>query len=362
MLVAASLFAVLAFVPGAMAARDPIASGITDFHMKRGMERKFDNLGVQVTGLGATTVNGRKIGMQILDGKFDPTDAQGFVNNRGGFKLALGKRGVPITEVTVNTVKKAVYAKIAKARMQLADLSPYTNGRQGFGANVKAPKVILTEKAVRRISNRLGLKGSKRLNPGRVLSNGYVATVPETVTVLPQGAAVLDGNTTTLGKFAKKGVKLPEGISAIAPAVKPTPTSFQFPITGGTLAPDATAGTVETSGGVQIAKEGGATMKLVGIHADFTAKSATVEIEILPSPPFPGAAGRASIADLVLTGATIVADPNTRLISVQNAEATLQAVAAATLNDVFNQPEPEPASNFVVGDSFGKFSFTAQAQ
>jgi hypothetical protein len=362
MLAAASLIALLAFAPSALATRDPIAGGITDFHLKRGMERKLSNLGVQVTGLGATTVSGRKIGMQIDDGKLDPTDAQGFVDNRGGFKLALGNRGVPITEVTVNTVKKAVYAKIAGARMQLAELSPYTSGRQGFGANVKAPKVILTEKAVRRISNRLGLKGSKRLNPGRVLSNGYVATVPQTVTVLAQGNAVLDGNLATLGKFAKKGVKLPAGISAIAPALKPTPTSFQFPITGGTLAPDASAGTVETAGGVQIAKEGGATMKLIGIHADFSAKTATVEIEITPAPPFPGAVGRSSIADLSLTGATVVADPNTRLITVQNAEATLQAVAAATLNDVFNQPEPEPASNFVVGDSFGKFSFTAQAQ
>jgi len=58
----------------------------------------------------------------------------------------------------------------------------------------------------------------------------------------------------------------------------------------------------------------------------------------------------------------VVADPITRTITVKNAEAQLQAVAAATLNDVFNQPKPEPASNFVVGDSFGTFSFTAQAQ
>jgi hypothetical protein len=360
----AGLVALLAFVPSAMAARDPINSGITDFHMKRGFEKKLNNLGVQVSGLGATTVSGRKIGMLIRDGKPDPTDVQGFVNNRGGFKLGLGKRGVPITEVTVNTVKRAVYAKIAKARMQLASISAFTNEREGFGANLKAPKVFLTEKAVRRISNRLGLEGAKRLNTGRVLSNLYVAAQPETVTLLPSGSAVLDGNLGTLKKFGEKGVKLPEGISAIAPASKPTPTSFQFPISGGTLAPDASAGTVETSGGVQIAKEGGATMKLLGIHADFTAKTATVEIEIVPAPPFPGAVGRSSIADLVLTGATILADPATRQISVQNADAQLQAVAAATLNDVFNQPAPEPppSSNFVVGDSFGKFSFTAQGQ
>lgn len=360
----AGLVALLALAPSAMAARDPIDSGITDFHMKRGFERKLNNLGVEVSGLGATAVAGRKIGMQVREGKLDPTDVQGFVTNRGGFKLSLGNRGVPITEVTVNTVKKAVYATIAKARMQLASIGGYTNAREGFGANFKAPKVFLTEKAVRRISNRLGLRGAKRLNAGRVMSNVYSAAQPETVTLLPTGSAVLDGNLATLKKFGEKGVKLPEGIAAIAPGSKPTPTSFEFPISGGNLAPDATAGTVETSGGVQIVKETGATMKLIGIQADFTAKTATVEIEILPAPPFPGAVGRSSIADLILTGATISADPVARTITVKDADAQLQAVAAATLNDVFNQPAPEPppSSNFVLGDSFGTFSFTAQTQ
>lgn len=366
-LAVASLFALLAFAPGALAARDPIANGITDFHLKRGFQRKLDNLGVQLTGLGATTVSGKKVAMLVGGGKLDPTNADGFLDNRGGFKLSLGKRGVPVTKITVNTAKRAVYADVAKARMQLGSLSPFSSGREGFGANFKATKVFLTGKAVQRISNRLGLRGSKRLNPGRVLSNSYSAAQPETVTVLPQGAATLDGDLGTLAKFGAKGVKLPEGISALAPATKPTPISFEFPITGGTLAPDANGGTVKTSGGVQVLKEAvpfSPTMKLIGIWVDFGTKVATVELEIGPTPPFPGPVGRSSIADIVLTGATVIADPNARQITVKDAEARLQAVAASTLNDVFNQPAPEPppASNFVVGDSFGKFSITVQAQ
>lgn len=365
--VAIALVALLALSPGAFAARDPVKNGQNDLHLKRGFQRKLDNLGVQVSGLGATTVVGKKVALLVGGGKLDPTNAVGFLDDRGGFKLSLGKRGVPVTEITVNTAKRAVYAKIAKARMQLGSLSPFTNAREGFGANLKAPKLFLTAKAVRRISNRLGLRGSKRLNAGRVMSNVYAAEQPLTVTVLPQGSATLDGDLETLGKFGAKGVKLPEGISAISPATKPTPVSFEFPITGGTLAPDANGGTVETSGGVQILKEAepfSPTMRLTAIHVDFEAKSATVEIEILPAPPFPGAVGRSSIADLVLDGATVVADPNARTIAISGAEARLQQVAASTLNDVFNQPAPEPppASNFVVGDSFGKFSMTVQAQ
>jgi hypothetical protein len=46
------------------------------------------------------------------------------------------------------------------------------------------------------------------------------------------------------------------------------------------------------------------------------------------------------------------------------AEARLQASAASTFNDVFNQPAPQPppASNFVVGDPLGRFSMTIHAR
>jgi hypothetical protein len=187
------------------------------------------------------------------------------------------------------------------------------------------------------------------------------------VTILPQGNAVLTPNAATLAKFAAKGVKLPSGIAPIAPATAPSATTLQFPITGGTMAPDGSAGTLGTAGGVQVTKKTetlSPTLKLVNIQIDFDTKVATVELEILPAPPFPGATGRASIADLTLPANSVVANAGTRQISVTGAEAKLQAVAASTLNSVFNQPAPEPppSSNFVLGDPFGTFSLVAQAQ
>ena len=354
----------LVLAPAASAARDPLASGHTDLHFKHGFLVKLGNTDIAMRGLGATVVEGRKATMLVKGGKLDPTDGTGFVEHRGGLKLERGARGVPLTQIVVNTFKGAVYATVAKARMQIGTLSARTTAREGFGANFKATKVTLTAKVAKRISNRLGLRGGSRIEGGRVMSNVYSAVQPSTVTVLPQGSATLQGDLGTLKKFGEKGVALPEGISAIPPATKPTPVSFQFPIGGGTLAPDASAGVVQTTGGVQIAKETGATMTMSNIYVDFTAKTATVEIVITPAPPFPGAVGRSSIADLVLTGATIVADPNPRTIAVKGAEARLQAVAAATLNDVFNQPAPEPppSSNFVIGDPLGTFSMTVQGQ
>ncbi|HWC07733.1 MAG TPA: hypothetical protein VG458_01650 [Solirubrobacterales bacterium] len=363
----ASLVVLFVLAPAAQAARDPLAGGSADLHFKKGFMRKLNNLEVVPMGIGSGTITGNKASVPVDGGKLDPTNAQGYVETGGGFKLTRGERGVPIVNLTINTVRGAVYANIAKAHMQLGELQMLTTSREGFGARVKAVKVVLTAKAAKRISNRLGLLANRRINAGRVLSNAYTAPQPQTVTILPQGAATLVGDTATFGKFAAKGVEVPQGITAIAPATKPTPASFEFPIAGGTLAPDASSGTVETNGGVQILKKAepfSPTMKLSKVTVDFKEKTALVELEILPAPPFPGAVGRSSIADLVLTGAKVIANPVTRQIAIEGAEARLQAVAASTLNNVFNQPAPEPppSSNFVVGDSFGKFSMTVQAQ
>jgi hypothetical protein len=357
----------LVFAQSASAARDPIASGATDLHVKKGFLRKLFNASITVSGIrgGQTTVN--KIGLSVREGMLDPTDVEGHVEAQGGFKLSLGNRGVPVYGLTVNTVRGAVYATVAKAHMQFATFADPIVTREGFGANFKATRLVLTEKATRRISNRLGLRGNKRLAAGRAISNLYVSAQPSTVTVLPQGSAVLTANPVTRAKFAAKGVKLPSGIAPIAPATAPTATTLQLPIAGGTLAPDGSAGTLYTAGGVEITKKTdklSPQVKLSNVTVDFGTKAATVELEILPAPPFPGATGRTSIAALTLPSGSVVADPGTRRISITGAEAKVQAVAASTLNSVFDQPAPEPppSSDFVVGDPFGTFTLVAQAQ
>jgi hypothetical protein len=365
--VGAMLVSLLLFASAASAARDPIASGATDLHLKKGFLRKLSNAAITVSGIRGGVTTGNKIGLDVNDGMLDPTNAEGHLEVKGGFKLSLGKRGVPIYNLSVNTVKGSVYATVAKAHMQFATFASPVVTREGFGANFKATQLVLTEKSTRRISNRLGLKGNKRLKPGRVISNLYSSAQPKTVTILPQGNATLTPNPATLAKFAAKGVKLPGGIAPIAPATAPSATTLAFPITGGTLAPDGSAGTLGTGGGVQVTKQTqtlSPTLKLVNIQVDFGTKVATVELEILPAPPFPGATGRASIADLTLPANSVVANSGTRQIAINAAEAKLQAVAASTLNSVFNQPAPEPppSSNFVVGDPFGTFSLVAQAQ
>ena len=361
---AAVIAALLAFVPAASAARDPISGGTTDLHMKKGFLKKLTNLGIGVAGVSTGQVGGNKISLPVAEGKFDPTTYQGHILSPGGFQLVKGARSVPITGVEVNTVHNTVYATIAHAHMLFGTISTPTTAREGFGARIKAGTLTISEKAATRISNQLGLKGSQRI-ASRVMSNEFSTTVPSTLTILGSGEATLAANAKTLAKFQEKGVNLSSGIKAIAPAKNTKVTQFAFPIAGGTLATNYSSGIIGTTGGVEIVKVGktvSPTMKINNIQIEFTQKTATVELEILPTP---GAVGRSSIVDLTFPANSVTSNPTTRQVTVKGAEAKLQAVAAATLNSTFNaggETTPPASSEFVAGDPFGTFSMVLQAQ
>jgi hypothetical protein len=363
---AAVIAALLAFVPAASAARDPISGGTTDLHLKKGFLKKLTNLGVGLAGVGTGQVSGSAISLPVTEGMFDPTNAQGHITSPGGFQLVKGSRSVPISGVEANTVHGNVRATIAGAKMQLGTFANPTTGREGFGARVKAGQLVLTQNAANRISNKLGLQGSQRIN-SRVMSNEFNITVPSTVTILGQNEATLETATAVLKKFGEKGV-VPAGINPIAPAKQPKAGNFTFPITGGIVTQNASSGTVTTQGGVSILKKGKTSspeMKITNVNIEFQQKTATVEMEILPSPPFPGKTGRASIVELVFPTNSIQTNPTTRQITVQKAEAKLQGPAATTLNSVFNQGDekaPPTSSEFAAGELFGTFSMTLQAQ
>ncbi|HTR76087.1 MAG TPA: hypothetical protein VMH33_12610 [Solirubrobacterales bacterium] len=363
--VAAVLAALLAFVPAASAARDPISGGTTDLHLKQGFLKKLTNLGVGLAGVSTGQVGGSKISMPVGEGMFDPTNAQGHFKSPGGFQLVKGAHSVPITGVETNTVRGALYATVAGAHMQFGTLSPITAGREGFGARIKANQLTLTQKAANRISNYLHLQGAKRINQ-RVMSNAFGITVPSTVTLVGGGSATLAGSSSTFAKFGQKGVERPQGITAIAPATKPKSETFQLPVTGGTLALNGTGGTVATIGGIQILKQTktlSPQLRISNVVLELATKSGTAELETQPVPPFTGLAPRAQLVELVIPGNSIQTNTTTRQITMKGVEAKLVTGAASTFNTVFNQPEAGPPnSDFAAGELLGTFTLNLQAQ
>ena len=252
---AAVVAALLAFVPAASAARDPISGGTTDLHLKKGFLKKLTNLGVGLAGVGTGSVNGAKINLPVTEGMFDPTVAQGHITSPGGFQLVEGPRSVPITGVEVNTVHGFLRATIAGAHMQFGTFANPIIGREGFGARVKAGQLTLTQKAATRISNKLGLQGSQRINQ-RVMSNEFNITVPSTVTILGQGEATLEGSPRRSKSSPKRASRSRRGSTRSRPPNRRKRGSSPSRSRGGIVAADGSTGSVTTTGGVEILKKG----------------------------------------------------------------------------------------------------------
>jgi hypothetical protein len=376
--VVAALAALLALAPFASAASDPLASGTTTLTLNKTLFKKLKKAGVKVIKVSPGTVKARTVTLPVSGGSLDPTNGLGTVEQSGGIKFKHGKKSAVVKTIIFDTTTNSINANVAgKKNMKLASVSGVSAARNGFGANVTIGSTKLTGKAAKQLNKKLGFTGklAKKapFKGGKGMGSALSETQPKTVTVLPGGNASLVTSLPTDIKLQKVLV----GIETVAPTTEtaPLPPTFAFPITGGTIAPNASSGIVQTGGGLKLHQvfvptEVETTMTLSAIYVDLGAKTATVEVTVESKGIDPklnlGPLGRSSIANLSLTGATIKSDPSARTVSVENATATLQAVTADTLNSVFVTPfeaiTKSPAEHFAEGDPLGTFSFSAQTQ
>jgi hypothetical protein len=404
----AALVALLAFAPLASATSDPLSSGTTTLTLNKGFAKKLKKSGVKVLKLSPGTVKGRTVTLPVSGGSLDPTNGLGTVEHSGGIKFKAGKKSAPVNTLVLETATGSLNAKVAGKAMKLASVTGVTFARNGFGTNVSIASMKLTGKAAKQLNKKLGFSGKKKSGKSggkakdnkrasaskvvkppfkgkQVLGSAASETQPKTVAVVPSGNATLALSASALQKLNNVGPHAPGEpgpfavkLSTVPPtsivSVGPPPT-VAFPISGGTISPTASAGILQTAGGLKLVQDlemagkGVTTLTMGNIWVDLGAKTATVEVTI-ENPKTPeanlGNLGRSSIADIQLTGATITADPTTRVVSVQNASATLQAVTAETLNSVFITPVEKatatPQEKFAAGDPLGTFSFSAQTQ
>jgi hypothetical protein len=404
--VVAALAALLALAPFASAASDPIASGTTTVKLNKGLVKKLRNYNVKVLKVSPASVKGSAVTLPVSGGSLDPVTGLGTVEHSGGIKFKAGKKSAAVNTLLLDTTTGSLNAKVAGKNMKFASVKGFTVARNGFGANVSVSSLKLTAKAAKQLNKKLGFGGQKKgkgkakgqkraaasklLQPpfkgNQVLGGSTSETQPKTVGVVATGNAQLVLSDAALAKLKNVGPEVagthPFEVK-LAP-VDPTkvvslsPVTTVFPISGGTMGPAATAGILQTAGGLKLTQnleaggkneKGETTLVMGNIWVDLGAKTASVEVTIT-NPKTPeanlGNLGRASIADVNLTGATITSDPATRTVSVQNASATLQAVTAETLNSVFITPiekaTGQPQTKFAGGDPLGVFSFTAQTE
>jgi len=403
---AAALFALLAFAPFASAAPDPVESGSATVTLNSGFVKSLNKHGVKIVKIKPAKLKGKKATFPVVGGEMDPTNGVGTLKLGGGLTFKHGKKKAPVKALVIDTKKKGLFAKVAGKKVKLATVAGWSYTRAGFGVALTVKKLKLTKAAAKKLNKKLGFtKGKKPFVGNKLMGSAKAEEQPATVTVLPGGNVSFKADQGLLLKL--KDVETEAKV--IAPTTEKGLGNYELPITGGTIAPSGAAGVVQTAGGLLLTQKlptGPSTaleteITLGNMWLDLSAKTVTVEVVAKSNASSSlnlGNLGRSSIADLTITGVT--ADAATRQVSV-SASAVLQPISAevlegfvkvyqayyeagfyleycalATLNNCESAEEQATAKaaakkaaekrvekdHITAGNPLGTFAFTAQTQ
>ena len=410
---AAALFALLAFAPLASATPDPVEKGTTTVTLNKGWTKYLKTFGIKIQKVGNAKVKGTKVTFKVTGGEMDPTNGLGTLTLGGGIKFKAGKKSATVKGLVLNTGKSVLTGKVSGKKVKLAKLKGLSYTRNGFGVNVKLKSMKLEKAGAKQLNKKLGYaKGKpKPFLAGKNIGKASAESQPATVAIIPGGNVSFKADQELLLKL--KDVET--NASVIAPTTEKGLGNYELPITGGTISPTATAGQVQTAGGLlltqKLDKGDGSFLEteitLGNMWLDLSARTVTVEVVAKSNASESlnlGNLGRSSIADLTVTGVTT--DAAARTVGVSSS-AVLQPISAEVLEGFVkvyqayyeagfyaqfcalaapkncNSPDPtekaaEEAAgkaaakeaaekkvekdHITTGNPLGTFSFTAQAQ
>ncbi len=340
-------------VPLAAATYDPLASGATELSLDSSFRTLLGRNGVKLQGREGVKVSAKAVTFPVSGGKFDPLTSNGTVEHGGALIFTAGARKVALGALQLKTTQRRapLSAKVGGGQLKLATAAKLTVTRRGFGEKTKASTLVLSVKFAERLGKRLHLGGV--FAAGQPLGSVLTTTQPATVAILPSGRATLTPDPAFLAKLNSLFVSL----NPISPAELAPGPLFSFPIAPeGAIAPDASAGTLRTGGALEFLQLGGGQVFTHEPWLDLGAHSLTAELDVQPSPPYPGKVGRLGILDLA--GGAGSSDPAARTIGLSGAQLTLQGLAASAFNQAFAAGKEV----FRAGELLGTLSFVAQGQ
>jgi hypothetical protein len=329
------------------------------------------------------------LNLPIVSGSVDPVTGAGSVHVNGSFKAKRrkGKTKVTLTRLALgaNGGPGSVTAKVGKKSVgSFATLSGGTVARSGFGATISHIRAKIAGKGAaalnRAFSPKQG-KGAKKSAGGAVKAGQPLGTIvsittdPLAVEVVP-GTGQLVLHTDPMGAFVAKlpqhcvdplPTGSPAGVSPIVPASSDLlGVTYTFPVTGGSAAPDFSAGEVFTGGGQTITKNHsinptnpgscdsanppvGTQLVSREIGVDF-AHNLLNSSAALPT----GATLRAPLADIDFSTGSRSFDSSTSRLTLTGATVSLSFPAALTLNQFFPTQSGNAGDDFVEGDAIGR--------
>ncbi|MGC1166345.1 MAG: hypothetical protein WA862_09560 [Solirubrobacterales bacterium] len=345
----------LLLAPMAQAEYDPLGSGATKLTLDRSFRGLLKENGVKLAATPPAKLSGGTVSFPVSGGKFDPTAAKGMVEHEGALVFKAGKRSIPIKALQLKTTQKRspLSAKVGGSQLKLATAKRLVVSRAGFGDKVKVTSLSLSSKLATRLGKKLRLRGI--LKEGLPLGRTLTKAQPQTIAVLGEGKASFSFAPGIEAKLSSLFV----AVNPIFPAEHIGPV-FTLPIFGGTISPEATLGTLETSGSLEFLQLGGGQAFWAEDWLDFATRTASPEVTLQPSPPYAGKLGRTPVATFAFA-APAVADAKARTVTVTGAGLALGAATAATFNELFAKPQGKDGV-FVAGEALGTISFTAQGQ
>ena len=340
-------------VPCAKASYDPIGGGITKLKLDPSFLALLKKGGVKISAKAPAKLKGDLLSLPVEGGKADPTIGKGEVTQEGTIVFSKGKRKVPLREIELKAKHTPLFAKVGGSQLKVASAKKVTSTREGFGSAFRATGLELTEKVATRLNKKL--RSKDLFKEGELIGSLKSQTQPQRVAILAQGQATLTPDPQILAKFKSLFVAL----NPISPAeLSPGPV-LHFPIAlGGQIAPDASEGTLRLSGAIELLQLGAGQVFQKEYWLDLAAKDTSAEVDLEPTPAFPGKLGRVGVLSIDMARAFVASDPKARTISVSNAPLSLDAQTAQT----FNQAFAEGKAVFRAGEAFGVVGFLAVGQ
>jgi hypothetical protein len=344
----------LCAVQGAEAAYDPIGGGTTRIVFDGSFLSLLKKGGVKLLAQAPARIKGGALVMPVSGGKADPTIKKGEIEQEGTLVFQAGNRKVLFRNIEYKQKKTPLFAKVGGSQLKLASAKKVGFAREGFGSGFSASGLELTAKVATRLNKKL--RTGKLFAEGESIGTARSKTVPQRVTVIPgQGSATLVPDPAILAKFKALFVSL----NPIAPAeLSPGPV-LHFPIgIGGQISPSAGEGQLRLAGAIELLQLGAGQVFHKEYWLDLGARSTSAEVDIEPTPAFPGKLGRVGVFDTDTGGATASSEPKARSISVAGDVLRLQASTAQSFNSAFAEGKPA----FSAGEAFGTLSFGAVGQ
>lgn len=340
-------FSFLFLAPAAKAEYDPIGGGTTKLALDKSFSSFLERNGISLTAKAPAKAKGKTFTLPISGGVFDPTIGMGSIDQEGTLFFQGDKGKVPLREIGVKTKASPLIAKVGGSQLKVASSSVRKAKREGFDSSYSAKQLKLSAKVATRLNKKLRPKNE--FKAGQTIGSLLVKTQPQLVTIKEEGKATISIDPAFFAKLDSRFVSL----NPLFPAER-FGLEFSFPIAkGGAIAPNGAEGTLRSTGAIELLQLGAGQLFWKDSWLDLTTKQDTAEVDIEPTPAFPGKLGRVGVLDLGQTA--FASDPKARTIATSGAPLTLQAQAAGQLNLAFAQGQ----AVFARGELVGVLGFAA---